>query len=86
MSELRPQLGDFNSIVCFKAAVIGIEKALGDRAARVALLAADLVKTSIGMAASAIFFRMIFRPLAQVVRMTKATPPTAKATRAPTWG
>lgn len=37
---LRSQLGEFNSIVCFKAAVVGVEQALGERAARVALTAA----------------------------------------------
>ncbi|MCB9664132.1 MAG: hydrocarbon-binding protein [Alphaproteobacteria bacterium] len=37
---LRPQLGDFNSIICFKAAVVGVEEALGERAARVALISA----------------------------------------------
>ena len=25
MSELRPTLGDFNSVVCFKAVITGIE-------------------------------------------------------------
>lgn len=37
---LRPTLGDFNSIVCFKALVVGSEEALGERAAHVALKAA----------------------------------------------
>lgn len=40
MSELRPELGDFSSIVCFKAVVVGVEEALGKPAARVALLSA----------------------------------------------
>lgn len=43
MSEeepLRPNLGDFNSIVCFKAAVVGIEETMGPQAAKVALTAA----------------------------------------------
>lgn len=39
-SELRPQLGDYSSIVCFKALVVGVEKALGERAATVALTSA----------------------------------------------
>ncbi|MCB9778042.1 MAG: hydrocarbon-binding protein [Alphaproteobacteria bacterium] len=39
-TDLRPRLGNFNSIVCFKAAVVGIENALGKRAATVALTAA----------------------------------------------
>ena len=38
--ELRPDLGNFSSIVCFKAVVVGVEQALGVRAAAVALKAA----------------------------------------------
>lgn len=38
--DLRPGLGDFSSIVCFRAVVIGMEEAMGDRAAAVALKAA----------------------------------------------
>lgn len=38
--QLRPQLGDFASIVCTKAIVVGTEQALGERAAHVALIAA----------------------------------------------
>jgi len=40
MSELRPDLGDFSSIVCFKAVVVGVEQALGAQAAKVALVSA----------------------------------------------
>ncbi len=39
-AKLRPTLGDFNSIVCFKSAVIGIEKTLGEKAAAIALTTA----------------------------------------------
>lgn len=39
-NDLRPTLGDFNSIVCFKAIVVGIEEALGEKAAAIALMAA----------------------------------------------
>ncbi|HEY9649513.1 MAG TPA: hypothetical protein V6C95_02540 [Coleofasciculaceae cyanobacterium] len=39
-NNLREQLGDFNSIVCFKAIVVGIEEALGQKAAAIALMAA----------------------------------------------
>lgn len=39
-SDLRPQLGEFSSIVCFKAIVVGMEEALGATAAGVALKAA----------------------------------------------
>jgi hypothetical protein len=38
--SIRADLGDFNSILCFKALVVGIEESLGDRAATVALKAA----------------------------------------------
>jgi hypothetical protein len=37
---MRTDLGDYNSIVCFKALVVGVEEALGERAAMVALKAA----------------------------------------------
>ncbi|MBD3882687.1 hypothetical protein IFO70_13025 [Phormidium tenue FACHB-886] len=38
--RLRPELGDFSSIACFKAVVVGIEEALGEKAATIALIAA----------------------------------------------
>lgn len=37
---LRPELGDFSSIVCFKAVITGIEDALGEKATAIALIAA----------------------------------------------
>ncbi len=37
---LRPTLGDFNSIICFKAAIAGMEDALGDKATAIALTTA----------------------------------------------
>lgn len=37
---LRPTLGDFNSIICFKAAIAGMEEALGEKATAIALTAA----------------------------------------------
>lgn len=37
---LRQELGDYSSIVCFRALVIGVEKALGDKAAMIALVSA----------------------------------------------
>lgn len=40
MSQLRPVLGDFSSIVCFKALVVGVEETLGQQAAAVALKSA----------------------------------------------
>lgn len=39
-NTLRNHLGDFNSIVCFRAVVTGIEDALGPRAAMIALISA----------------------------------------------
>ena len=37
---LRQTLGDFSSIVCFKAAIVGMEDALGEKATAIALIAA----------------------------------------------
>ncbi|NJL62364.1 MAG: hydrocarbon-binding protein [Methylacidiphilales bacterium] len=37
---LRPILGDFSSIICFKAAIAGMEDALGDKATAIALTTA----------------------------------------------
>lgn len=39
-NSLRQELGDFSSIVCFKAVVSGAEEALGQKAAAIALIAA----------------------------------------------
>lgn len=36
----RQQLGDFSSVVCFKAAIAGMEEALGEKATAIALTAA----------------------------------------------
>ena len=54
---LRPTLGDFNSIDCFKAVVTGMEQALGERTAAVGLIAAGRIRganlvTSLGLAGS----------------------------------
>lgn len=38
--ELRPELGDFSSIICLKAIVTGVEEALGEQAAAIALISA----------------------------------------------
>lgn len=37
---LRQELGDFSSIICFKAAITGMEEALGEKATAIALIAA----------------------------------------------
>lgn len=39
-NQLRVELGDFSSIVCFKSVVVGAEEALGEKAAAIALIAA----------------------------------------------
>lgn len=39
-NQLRPRLGDHASIICTKAIVLGLEAALGERTAHVALIAA----------------------------------------------
>ncbi|MCB9675672.1 MAG: hypothetical protein H6737_11175 [Alphaproteobacteria bacterium] len=46
MSEqpIRPTLGEYNSIVCFRAVVVGMEEALGKRAAMVSLKAAGRIR------------------------------------------
>ncbi len=38
--KIRKELGDFSSIVCFRALITGIEEALGEKAARIALISA----------------------------------------------
>jgi len=37
---IRQELGDFSSIVCFKAVITGMEDALGEKATSIALIAA----------------------------------------------
>jgi hypothetical protein len=39
-NDIRQELGDFSSVVCFKALVVGIEEALGAKAAMIALVTA----------------------------------------------
>jgi hypothetical protein len=39
-TEIRPNLGDFSSIVCFKSVITGMEDALGEKATAIALIAA----------------------------------------------
>jgi predicted hydrocarbon binding protein len=58
---LREQLGDYNSIICLKSIIVGMEDALGEKATAIALIAAgrargkklaeslDLVKASVSM-------------------------------------
>lgn len=40
VNQLRTELGDFSSIICFRAVVTGTEEALGEKAAAIALIAA----------------------------------------------
>jgi predicted hydrocarbon binding protein len=39
-ATLRPELGDFSSIVCLKSIITGMEEALGEKATAIALIAA----------------------------------------------
>ena len=39
-TQLRPELGEFNSIVCFKAVITGMEDSLGEKATAIELIAA----------------------------------------------
>lgn len=39
-TQTRPELGDFSSIICFKAVITGMEDALGEKATAIALIAA----------------------------------------------
>lgn len=41
---MRKELGDFSSIVCFRAVITGTEDALGEKAAAIALIAAGRVR------------------------------------------
>ncbi|NJL39346.1 MAG: hypothetical protein HC840_15390 [Leptolyngbyaceae cyanobacterium RM2_2_4] len=40
VNQLRTELGDFSSIICFRAIVTGTEDALGEKAAAIALISA----------------------------------------------
>jgi hypothetical protein len=39
-TTFRTELGDFSSIVCFRALVVGLEQALGEKAAMIAMVSA----------------------------------------------
>lgn len=57
ITSLRPELQDFSSIVCFKSVVVGMEDALGNMAAAIALKAAGrqrgaALATSLGFGSS----------------------------------
>lgn len=54
---LRTELGDFSSIICFRALASGLEEALGEKAALIATIAAGRARgkdlaTSLGLAGS----------------------------------
>ncbi|MGB7518246.1 MAG: hypothetical protein WA896_01285 [Spirulinaceae cyanobacterium] len=38
--SLRTELGNFNSVVCLKAIIYGVEEALGEKAAMIAMISA----------------------------------------------
>jgi hypothetical protein len=54
--EVLPELGDFSSIVCFKAVVVGIEDALGEKVAAIALIAAGRIRSKLFCAAAPMMF------------------------------
>jgi len=61
VAQLRSELGDFSSIVCFKALVVGTEEVLGEKAAAIALIGAGRqrgrqVADQLGIAEQAIPF------------------------------
>jgi hypothetical protein len=54
-TALRPNLGEFSSIVCFKSVITGMEDALGEKATAIALIAAGRTRgkflaSSLGLA------------------------------------
>jgi hypothetical protein len=54
-TALRPNLGEYSSIVCFKSVITGMEDALGEKATAIALIAAGRARgkalaTSLGLA------------------------------------
>lgn len=58
-SELRSELGDFCSIICMKAVIVGIEEALGEKATAIALISAGRARgkqlvESLGLAGQSI--------------------------------
>ncbi|WOD38136.1 hypothetical protein [Nodosilinea sp. E11] len=54
-TQFRSELGDFSSIVCFKALISGLEEALGEKAAYISVVAAGRLRgktlvTELGLA------------------------------------
>lgn len=69
---LRQELGDFSSVVCFKAAIIGMEEALGEKATAIALTSAGRARgkklaENIGLEKTADSLEEITHKLAQAV-------------------
>ncbi|WP_310483307.1 hydrocarbon-binding protein [Chamaesiphon sp. VAR_48_metabat_403] len=68
----RPTLGQFSSIVCFKAVITGMEEALGEKATAIALIAAGRergknVAKSLGLSGSTADFTSIAAQLNEAV-------------------
>jgi hypothetical protein len=67
-NHLRTELGDFSSIICFKAVVMGIEEALGEKAAAIALISAgrqrgkDVAK-QLGLTGQSLTSETVLNPL-----------------------
>ncbi|HEY9828751.1 MAG TPA: hypothetical protein V6D19_25295 [Stenomitos sp.] len=58
-SEMRSELGDFCSVICMKAIIVGIEEALGEKATAIALISAGRARgkqlvESLGLAGKSI--------------------------------
>lgn len=68
----RPTLGQFSSIVCFKAVITGMEEALGEKATAIALIAAGRergknVAKSLGLSGSTADFTSIAAQLNEAI-------------------
>lgn len=70
MANLRETLGDYSSIVCFKALVVGVEDTLGSQAAGVALKAAGRMRGK--ELAASLGFGTREMPLSEVVAALRA--------------
>jgi len=70
--DTRPTLGDFNSIVCFKAVITGLEDTLGTDGAAVAFIRAGKVRgqtlaTELGLAGARVSVEAIAGALNQAI-------------------
>ncbi|PSB00497.1 hydrocarbon-binding protein [Merismopedia glauca] len=71
-STLRPELTDFNSIVCLKAIITGMEEALRDKATAISLVAAGRVRgkqlaESLGLAGASLSLEDLTNKVSQTL-------------------